>query len=179
MKKGLIFMFLAILIAGAVFAQNNAKKEEQIKNWISGEASIIGGGVRYERMLSENLSIGANVYYSTLFFFWNEMEAGVSARFYPFSSSFFVGAGVGFHWHSGLGLSSTTGITAKSIVGVAISPELGWKIDVGKPGGFFIQPGVKVPITIGSNSISYWGYVDKKFGVGVGVVPYFGLGLAF
>jgi len=180
MKRGLVFPVLIALIAGAASAQGNVKKEDLIKNWISAEVSIIGGGVRYERMVNEKLSIGGNVYYNNFVFFWNEMEAGGSIRLYPFNSGFFAGCGVGFHWHSGLGLSTETGIAGKSIIGVAISPETGWKIDIGKPGGFFIQPGVKIPITIGINTINYdLKPTTKKFGVGFGIVPYIGGGLAF
>jgi len=68
---------------------------------------------------------------------------------------------------------------ADPIIGVAITPEVGLKIDFGKPGGFFIQPGIKVPVTLGGRYVL--GILsDGKygFGVGVGIVPYCGLGIA-
>jgi hypothetical protein len=111
------------------------------------------------------------------FFLWNELEAGVSARFYPWGKNFFVGAGLGFHIHTTLEDGAF-----KNMTGAAITPEIGWKIDVGNTGGFFIQPGIKMPITLGVIEVSDT-FVndddDGSFGVGVGVIPYFGLGIAF
>lgn len=180
MKRCLIFTVLAILIAGAAFAQNNVTGENRINNWISAEVSVIGGGLRYERMLSDKLSIGGNVYYSSFIFIWNEMEVGGSVRLYPFSSGLYIGTGLGFHWHSSLGSSSNKGGNWNSVTGVAVSPDVGWKIDLGKRGGFFLQPGVKVPITIGIKDEAITEKVAKKgFGIGIGVVPYIGGGIAF
>ena len=170
MKKTLFSLVLAILVASGAFAQ---------ANWISGEVSLIGGGIRYERMLNEQWSIGANAYWSSLFFFWNEMGVHASARFYPWSGAFFVGASLGFHIHTALnapdGYLGTT-----QILGAAISPEIGWRIDVGNPGGFFIQPGIKLPVTFGIREReAVFGGRETGFGVGVGFVPYFGMGVAF
>ena len=147
-------------------------------HWISGELSILGVGARYEFMISENLSIGANIYWSSLFFFWNELGIHASARFYPWAGIFFVGASLGFHIHTSLQPGDNY-VGDVAITGVAISPEVGWRITVGER-GFFIQPGAKLPITFGARERTHW--IDGRqtsFGVGVGFIPYFGMGFTF
>ncbi|MDR2110039.1 MAG: hypothetical protein LBP32_01890 [Spirochaetaceae bacterium] len=166
MKRLVLCLVLAVAAAGGIFAQEKAANVRN--NWISGEVSLIGGGARYERMFGPKFSAGVDAYWSSLFFFWNEMEAGLFGRFYPWGDTFFAEAGLGFHLHTAL-----TSDDAEVITGVAISPAVGWKIDLGNPGGFFIQPGIKLPITFGTNDVT------DKFDVGVGIVPYFGLGGAF
>jgi hypothetical protein len=158
-----------------------SSSSSDIKNYISGEVNILGGGFRYERMLTDKMSIGANAYWQTFFFLWNEIEAGGSFRFYiaPF---FYVGGGLGFHIHTGTYEYSygygLTGTWWGSITGVALTPDIGFKFDFGDPGGFFLSPGVKVPITFGVRE-EYLYYMDSEFAVGVGVVPYVGLGFCF
>jgi hypothetical protein len=72
-------------------------------------------------------------------------------------------------------------MTASGLVtstGVGVSPGIGWKLDPGKPGGFFIEPGISVPITIGKTS--YWlAEIEGEVGVSVGFIIYCGLGAAF
>ena len=171
MKKLVLFVVLVMIVASGVFAQ---------KNWISGEVGLIGAGVRYEFMLNDKLSIGGNAYWNSFFFFWNEMGISASARYYLFGN-LFVGAGVGFNMHTGTYKESSNGYEYSwfaKITGGAITAEVGWKIDVGQPGKFFIQPGLKIPVTFGMRE-PYWTGDDKKFAIGFGVVPYFGMGFAF
>jgi hypothetical protein len=169
---------------GDRWSMGGSSSSSGINNWFSGEVNFYGGGLRYERMLSDKMSIGANAYWQNFFGFWQELEAGGSFRFYiaPF---FFVGGGLGFHIHTGfydyeyyIGYYKYTGTWWGDVLGVAISPEIGFKIDPGDPGGFFMSPGVKVPITFGIRD-AYLNYMDSEFGVGWGIVPYFGLGFAF
>jgi hypothetical protein len=42
----------------------------------------------------------------------------------------------------------------------------GWKFDIKKPGGFFIDPGISIPVTIGQKTHSEPGY-DSEIAVGV------------
>jgi len=190
---GLLAVALALVVAGGVFAQEEGAPARNISNWISGEVSLLGAGARYERMLNDKLSIGANVYWSSFFIIWNELEIGVSARYYPWGKTFFAGLGLGFHQHSGLYEYEDEGSNYSytytwfgTVTGVAITPEAGWRIDVGNTGGFFISPGIKLPITLGKlEDYEADGLVgDLKasgggFRVGFGIVPYFGLGYAF
>ena len=176
MKKGLIFIFLVMVIAGSVFAQE--KTANVRNNWISGELSLFGGGARYERMLNQNLSVGANVYWNNSFLIFNEFETGLSARYYIWGKTFFIGLGLGFHTHTGtFENENSSGSWVGTINGAAITPEIGWKIDVGNPGGFFVQPGAKIPVTFGD--LEMYGTKENEFRVGVGFVIYCGLGYAF
>ena len=208
MKKGFILVVLTIFIAGGVFADENGDESGTVKtpapvqnyevgdrpanlrnNWISGEVSLLGAGARYERMLGKNFSVGANVYWNNFFLFWNEIEFGASVRYYPWGKLFFIGFGVGYHIHSGTfkyeydysGVKYT-GEWFGVVSGVGITPEIGFKIDVGKQGGFFLQPGLKVPITLGTLKFDDWtglANIDGEFRAGVGVVVYLGMGYAF
>lgn len=184
MKKILVLFVLVTLFTGMVFAQED-KTANSRNNWISGELSLLGVGARYERMLNQNLSVGANVYWNNTLIFWNELETGLSVRYYIWGKTFFVGLGLGFHAHSGTfdyeytdsyG-NKQTGTWFGTIDGVGITPEIGWKIDVGNPGGFFVQPGVKIPITLGT--LEMYGTNNNEFRTGVGFVAYCGLGFAF
>ena len=194
-KKIFLVLVLACFAAGGVFAQ--AKKapasSQYIKNWFSGEVNILGAGVRYERMLTDRISIGANAYWSTLII-WSEIEVGASFRYYAWKDHLYVGSGLGFHMHNGLhkySYRSSSGNWVDSsdwgwITGVAISPDVGFRIDFGDKGGFFISPGIKFPVTFGAfkpSGLWWWGRDDyemkSRFGVGFDVVPYIGLGFAF
>ena len=187
MAKEIIWcLVLALIVAGGVFAQEESSASAK-NNWLSGELSVLGAGARYERMLNEHWSIGGNVYWNNFFIMWNELEAGFSARYYPWGKNFFVGLGLGFHTHSGTFEYKLTDpydgeeyveLWWGVISGIAISPEIGWKVDVGKVGGFYLQPGVKVPITFGILEATA-ADMDTEFRVGVGFVPYFGMGFAF
>jgi len=184
MKKILILFVLVTLFTGVVLAQEERAANVR-NNWISGEASLFGVGARYEYMLNSQWSIGGNVYWNNLFLLWNELGIDVTARYYPWGKIFFVGMGLGYHGHSGtFDYDSIDSYGKKqtvtwfgTIYGVAITPEAGWKIDVGSEGGFFLQPGVKLPITLGA--LRRWGENNNEFRAGFGFVAYFGMGYAF
>jgi hypothetical protein len=173
MKRGLLLLVLTLGIAGGVFAQ--AKTANAKSNWISGEVSLFGIGARYERMLTDKISLGASAYFNSFFFIWNDAGIDASFRFYPSGKVFFFGGELGFHWQQTFNLVNLFGSrTVSQLLGFAITPEVGWKIDVGSAGGFFMQPGVKVPIVFGWNT-SY----NNRFGVGWALIAYFGMGFAF
>ena len=114
-----------------------------------------------------------------MLFFWNELGIDANLRFYPWAGVFFVGVGLGFHIHTALRVHDDF-VGSQAIAGVAITPEIGWRIDVGEPGGFFISPGMKLPITFGARERTHIFYGDQtSFGVGVGFIPYIGLGFAW
>jgi hypothetical protein len=214
MKKGLLVLAIAVIVAGGVFAQKStpkapaqapqqaqrapqqAQRSSGVKNWFSGEISIIGLGLRYERMLSSKMGFGVNVYYDTLFFLSHDLEAGVSFRGYPWGGTgtaaegIYFGGGLGFHmsWYDwGWGSYSWSFSDLAILYGGAISFDVGWRIDVGSRGGFFIEPGVKFPLTLGmrkgwSYSIWDWDYDSSykwRFDWDFTVIPYIGLGVAF
>ena len=168
MKKTVILIILIMLVVSMGFAQEKASNVKD--NWISGELTIAGAGIRYERMLSSAFSIGAIAYYSDTFILLKDIGVDAFARWYPWGKTFYLGLGIGFHMVSiaQFGDSDTSTLT-----GAAITPELGWKIDVGAPGGFFIQPGVKIPITFG-----VWDY-SNEFDTNLFPIVYFGIGFSF
>lgn len=155
MKKGIIFLVLAIFIAGGVFAQ-------EIKNWISGEASFFGVGARYERMLNKNFSVGGMAFYNSLIL-WNAYGASAVARYYPWTNGFYVGCDLGYGMIQGW--EKIGGYSWVYVVsGVMVTPEVGWKIDFGDPGGFFISPMITLPIVFGKKT--YDARSSSEFKVG-------------
>jgi len=184
MKKVILVLLLVAVITGGAFAQANIRA-----NWISGEVSMLGVGARYEYMFSPKFSVGANAYFNNLFLFWNDWAIDANMRFYPTGKFFFAELGLGYSFHSGTGkykytsggTTTTYDDTLITINGFGIIPGVGWKIDVGAEGGFFIQPGVKLPITLGSKKpvLDWWGDQKGEFGAGVGIVFYCGFGYAF
>jgi len=195
MKKLVLVLILAILIAGSVFAEEG---DEVIKNWVSVDLGIFGIGVGYEYMLLSNLSVGANAYTSTMFF---SGGAGIIAygRYYIFNKNFYTELGLGYGSSKSMASghhienkadtpSGGTGTASVATTGLLISPGLGWKIDRGEPGGFFIQPGFKFPIAIGKltpwasmpkyGDYSDWEY-DEQTGTKMGFIFFFSMGYAF
>ncbi len=176
---------LFILLIGGIGVQTSFAEEERTANvrdnWVSGELSLFGLGIRYERMLGSHFSLGVNAY-ANLDIIWNDFGIDASARLYPWGETFFVGVGVGPHRSKRISLTYDYNMD-----GVAVTPELGWKIDVGDEGGSFLQPGVKVPITFGAAKYTEEPFLDfkdegPKEGVAhgsIGIVIYLGIGSAF
>ena len=187
-KRILFVLVLAVLISGAAFAQNH---------WLSYEVSFVGsgGGLRYELMILKELSVGINGYFD--YFILSEIGynygGDFSVRFYPFSGTFFIGIGVGYHaitgWDNNFSYSYSAGSSSTGasyrVNGIGITPEIGWKIDVGTQGAFFIQPGIKIPLALGTSEFRvYDGYSYnyksfKRSKIDFMPIPYIGLGYAF
>ena len=141
-----------------------------------------GIGARYERMLNSTVSIGTNFYYYIPF----DPEHGTGGmidtgnifgidaniRLYPLKRKFFLGLALGYHnggnemivgnestsWENGVILDKVDYATANGS-GFAITGEMGWKIDVGKEGGFFVQPGFLGTVIMGK-------YKGHEYGTG-------------
>jgi hypothetical protein len=207
MKKTVLLLVLVVLITGGAFAQSSSAQSSSeqsfAKNFISGEINIVGGGVMYERMLNQKMSLGVNLYYSTLFII-NDVGLDIQLRFYPgiMNKTFYVGASLGPHIHIGdfrdeydkfmgysgwFASSSDYEFMNGMILGVAFTPEAGWKFNFGKTVGFFMQTGIRLPITFGT---PHWeknnGTVsnpdreyDDSIYTGFGFVAYFGAGVMF
>jgi hypothetical protein len=147
-KKMLLGLVLATLVAGGVFAQT--------KNWISGQVSLLGGGAGYERTLMPILGVGGEAYFTSFFGIFTTIAAEGFAKWYPFKKTFYVKLGLGFGY-------SPSFEGAKGNPGFLVDPAVGWKIDVGKPGGFFIEPKAGIPIVIGKEVIG-----NPLVGIGMG-----------
>ncbi|MDR0527073.1 MAG: hypothetical protein LBG79_04570 [Spirochaetaceae bacterium] len=191
-KKIVLVLALASMIAGGLAAQEKTAAVKKV--WLSGEVSLVGAGARGEFMLGPKMSLGLNTYWTSAFFIFNDIDINAVARFYPWGKKFYAGLGVGFGIHSGLspvkGKWDVDGTKVEypddgssylvTLTGVDITPELGWKIDIGKAGGFFINPLVQVPITIGQEKAAVlFGPEPTRFGVGVGFRAACGFGWAF
>jgi hypothetical protein len=175
-------LVLATVVAGGVFAQEKTANVK--RSWLSGEVSLLGAGARYEFMINKNLSVGVNAYWTSLFFVLNDVGANVVARFYPWGKTFYAGLGLGFGLHTGIEDfvmdGKILGAELISRTGFDIVPELGWKIDVGKPGGFFLNPLVQLALTLGVPETAYWGpVIEGDFGLSVGFRAGLGMGWSF
>jgi hypothetical protein len=98
-KKGLLVLVLVSVLAGGVFAQEAPWGGK--KNFVSADLGLLVAGLRYERLLSPKLSVGVDAYWANAFILFNELEAGLFARYYLFGG-FYGELGVGYHVHSGI-----------------------------------------------------------------------------
>ena len=182
-KKGFLVLVLASFLAGGVFAQSGKK------NFVGASFGLVEGGLHYERMLSPTLSIGIDAYWNSFFFFWNTIGIKASGRLYPNpSKGFFLGLGLGYGSYSGtqdIEYKYTDSLTFKGpalvfIDGFLIEPEIGYKIDIGKPGGFYLEPILGLPLVLGTQeALITWGNADLDFGIGLNPHIHLGIGYAF
>jgi hypothetical protein len=180
MKKFILVSVLAAAVAGGVFAQ-------EIKNFVGGTVGLLDVGGHYERMLTPKFSVGAEVYWNSLFIIRNTIGFKAFGRMYPLNNGFFADLGLGFGIYTGdqdyeyewAGQTYTERGLAH-INGFLIEPGVGWKFDFKAPGGFYLEPAISVPIVLGQRDfIIGWGNYDKDFGAGVNVRARVGLGYAF
>ena len=174
MKKilciGLLLMFTSSVYISAQ-EENIFEKTANVKsNWISAGVTVAGVGIKYEHMFNSYWSLGADAYhqYCCIAFFDGgfafpitllDFNTFITARGYPLGKYFYIGIGIGYHFGSVF------------INGVLLAPEVGAKIDIGRPGGFFMDFCVKVPQMFGLGR--YAGYYSMLF------VPFLGFGGAF
>jgi TolB-like protein len=168
-------------------------------NWVSVEAGLLASlGPRYERMLGSQISLGINAYWAPMTptnVIYSDITYDVrygygidaSFRYYPSGRTFFLGASLGYFYYyedgapPGYNANSTTHNVSYYVwrhYGVTITPEIGWKIDVGNAGGFFMHFGIAAPFVFGK---SYNGdYASSSGLVGMGSrFIYMGAGYAF
>jgi len=154
---------VAYLIGGTQAAKEAERKDRKANaknNWILGsvygliapeivEYPYVGFGLQYERMLNEKISLGANFYYC--FLQDDDKGNGIEGFFhvYPWGKTFFIGAALGY------GKIETAHDRGSDIIntssGLAITPEIGWKVDFGDAGGFYFQCGAEVTLLLGSS----------------------------
>jgi len=146
---------------------------ELIHNWISLEALGFGLGTKYEYKFNPYFSVGGNFYFnfmSILFHMWSEFAIDAAARYYPWGNSFYIGLGLGFHGFE-TGYYDEFDDRDEFVYfyenGFAVTPGIGFKIDLGKSGGFFLDTGLRVPIIFASEGPNF------------NIIPYLSLGWAF
>ncbi|MCL2878751.1 MAG: hypothetical protein FWF29_00775 [Treponema sp.] len=128
------------------------------KNWLS--LDIGGIGPRYERMLGHKISLGTFAYWVfPMDMSYNCFGADASFNFYPWGKTFYLGTSLGFFYRT---YSSDE---YNDDFGLSITPEIGWKIDIGKPGGFYMKPGFAVTFFVpGGDLIPY--LIRLNWGIG-------------
>jgi len=172
MKKNLCTVLFLILSAASLPAESEwlVKSANVKNNWISGEVAAYNLGnycvsARYERMIDSKISFGANVILDLFSPDMFGMNIDAFFRWYPWGRTFYLGAALGLYYYTRTFTSAFAYTVAEISAGVAITPEIGWKIDVGKAGGFYLQPGMAFP------------FVLPRFNIGGRL--YFGMGYAF
>lgn len=145
MKKWFAAVLFLMVLAGGLSAQAHT-----VSAGLSGGFGIpvvgyAGVNASYEYQIIPQLSVGANVFieYFPLMLFVvsftqdpNQLFAVAfegQAHWYPFSKTFHVDAGFGWGYYAGMSV-------------LILTPGAGWKIDIGKPGGFSINPGARLEI---------------------------------
>jgi hypothetical protein len=179
MKK-IALVLLILTLGGGLFAQNH----DSFKNWASASASLLGGGAQYERVIFPEFTVGAEVYWNSFFFFFNNLSIEAYARYYIWNG-IYAGLGLGFgnglvtadYTYTYLYGVPTSGRHSAYANGFLIDPQIGWKIDVGSSGAFFLEPKIQVPIVIGTPPPETW--YTYKAGVGAGFRASFAVGYAF
>jgi len=156
MKKfSLVFIFF-ILAVGAVSSQEKVANARN--NWISANFNFFyditfndpefGGSIKYERMLNPYISLGVNAYIRVMSAF-DGFGQGIDAVFhyYPWGKTFFVGVALGYggafipnYYFDDFETEHVSGGVYRT--GMVVTPEIGWKIDFGNAGGFYLQTGV-------------------------------------
>jgi len=132
MRKILSVLCVMVVVSTAAFAQEGEKKNTiSFGPNMSGEYPIYPGfTLEYERAL--NASFSAAVHGGT--------EMGIPylelhGRWYPWKAGFFADIGIGLWGIFSIDVESTLSV-------FMVSPGIGWKIDAGKPGGWYVTPGV-------------------------------------
>ncbi|MDR0512653.1 MAG: hypothetical protein LBG93_06085 [Treponema sp.] len=161
-KRIFLFVLAAFLASGVLFAQERMPSNVR-DNWISFEGTLlVGVGLQYERMLNSRFSLVVNARANLLFPAVLDVGLAAMVRYYPWERSFFAGLGLGYQL-----LAVPCG---GGFYGLGLTPEVGWKLDIGEEGGFFIQPGIRLPIVFA---------VRSPFRVVFFPSVYLGLGFAF
>ena len=180
-KKTLLLSLLILILAGLGFSQ-----EAKAKNAITLSPRFIGIEASYERMLSRQFSVLIDGTARAIKGY-TVITASGKSRWYPFSKTFYLDLGLGYSYGNSkptdyfgdiyIALDNITISFNGSVINdkelpkkyesFLIQPNLGWKIDIGKPNKFIL------PISLGANIT-----VNKS---GWAIIPHsvIGLGYAF
>jgi len=140
-------------------------------NWMSGELSGLGVGVRFERDMTDVFSVGGVAWIN-----YNPMTdtdsfgAVAAGRFFPGGSPFYLELGLGFgmvaYWWEEEHFDGWGGWfwqdEWREVWGIKIVPAIGVRLG-GQTRAFFASPFISLPIVIGDGVA-----VDFRLGVGLG-----------
>ena len=176
MKKIILCLVVFVLAGGILFAQE--VQYERPKNNIALHATLLGLAFSYERCFNPYVSVLADTSLNVL---PATFTIAAKGRLYPFGRAFFLEMGAGFGITAGY-IGLTGGLLLRTLTlgfygiedkiwlrGLVLTPSMGWKIDIGKPGGFTL------PISFGIDF--FWGYREIK--IPADLVFNFRLGLGY
>ena len=144
-----------------------ARERGRLANWLSAEVAVFGFdsiGLRYDRDINANFSVGLAVFGST-YMPWSTAGAMATGRFFPGGSSSYLELGLGYGR-----ITDRTSEPHTTVTGFKIAPALGIRLDIGRRGGFFINPFLNFPSWVvglprGANGT---GISNFRFGLGLG-----------
>ncbi|MCL2792577.1 MAG: hypothetical protein FWD87_05730 [Spirochaetaceae bacterium] len=168
MKKVLFLLIILTVVAGGAFAQ---------QHYVSGDLILLGLGARYEFQLTPSFSVGALTYVSGGLFSTSYGVYG-TGYFYPWGRDpFYVALHAGFRTRTFFPDTSWE----TNFSGFMLAPEVGWRIDAGNPGGFFVRPGIRIPLHfVGAQEVTTdAGGTEKVNAVVPGFVLFVSLGMMF
>jgi hypothetical protein len=182
MKRKILGLIVLMVLGGTTALMAQPEKPNTITAGLAGIGVVFGDTTRlygpglvtaYERAITRAFSLGLETFGNFAFEIntdndtsWFSGVAGAQMRvkWYPGRGWFFADLGLGYAWD----------VAEVSREGFLLSPEAGWKIDPGRPGGFVIMPAFTVPVFIGKDKGSAYGsFFD------VGLLYRLSLGFAF
>jgi hypothetical protein len=182
MKRKILVMIMLLVLGGTNVLMAQPEKPNTITVGLIGVGVVFGDTTRlsgpglvtaYERAITRSFSLGLETFgnfsfevntYNDTSWFRGMAGAQTRVKWYPAMGPFFADLGLGYAWE----------VADVNYEGFLLSPEAGWKIDPGKPGGFVIMPSVTVPVFIGKGKDSAYGN-----SIDVGLLYRISLGFAF
>ena len=178
MKTKMVFFALLLLAAQvAVHAAagdntpENAdaaptRERGRLANWLSIEVSIFSFdsiGLRYDRDINANFSLGLAVFGST-YMPWSTAGAMATGRFFPGGGSSYLELGLGYGR-----ITDRASEPHTSVTGFKIAPALGIRLDIGRRGGYFINPFLNFPSWVVGLPGGSEGLGNSNFRLGFGL----------
>jgi hypothetical protein len=163
------------------------------------ETPVFGAAIQYERQIVRKVSVAGRFEYRGMGISSSggnrtnltSFSAESHGRFFPGGDTFFLDGMLGYAFfnYKNERINSTSHY-------FKLGPKLGWRIDVGKPGGLVLEPALGYYFAVGKTNIAFlegsdetsaslnqwlnqlWGYLVKGYFVG-GPQFCFGLGCRF
>jgi hypothetical protein len=141
MKKmaAAIFCMVFVTAAGSVSAQSQAP----FKNTLEVGAANIGVKAEYARAINDKMAVSGEVF---VYYLDIGYVTGFDVRFKYF---FWRDA---LYGDVGLGFGSSGGFFRETREGLLFSPGIGYRFDLGHPGGFCVTPSMKLDVIAGAGT---------------------------